>query len=437
MGSEINLRYMKSFITVGLASFYVLALILDGAAGVIFALLVLTGLFAIASRQTVSGKSFWQISRQYWPLNLAMAAPLIAVLLHQLARGDFAARSFDLPFRLALFALIFWVVLFVPLKYMRHMQWAFIIGALLSTIKMYVLTDGGKTRYGHDFIPIIIFAEMAMLLGFFAAFSIAWNKRSEKPLIFLKLLTACAVVYGAYISQSRGTWVTIPLFAGIAYAVAKDLQRRYKIVIAAIIVVVGATLFQYGSIVQERIAVAETDIQQYLQGTEVDTSLGIRFQLWRGSWILFKENPVFGVGVEEYPEALEDLAARKIITPTAASFPHSHNEVMFMISRLGIFGLLAILAVYFVPAYYFFRDLRDDDKEVRSVAGMGLVLCFGIMVLGLVDVVFLWWEIFPFYSISIALFLAYIIKRKESALQSATGDLPLTESIRFYRTGTD
>jgi hypothetical protein len=32
--------------------------------------------------------------------------------------------------------------------------------------------------------------------------------------------------------------------------------------------------------------------------------------------------------------------------------------------------------------------------------------------LGLTDVVFLWWEIFPFYSISIALFLAYITRRK-------------------------
>jgi O-antigen ligase len=84
-----------------------------------------------------------------------------------------------------------------------------------------------------------------------------------------------------------------------------------------------------------------------------------------------------------------------------------------MMSRLGLFGLFALLALYFVPAYYFLRDIRNDDHEVRYTAGMGVALCLGFIVLGLVDVIFLWWEIYPYYALSIAFFLTYIIKRKK------------------------
>ena len=83
-----------------------------------------------------------------------------------------------------------------------------------------------------------------------------------------------------------------------------------------------------------------------------------------------------------------------------------------MMAKLGLFGLIAILAIHIVPLYYIVADLRNRDVEIRSVAAMGMALSQGIMTLVLTDVVFLWWEIFPFYSISIALFLAYITRRK-------------------------
>ena len=73
---------MKRFVAAALVSFYVLALILDRAAGVIYGVLALCGLLAITYGRTESGKTFWQTTRHYWPLNLAMAAPLIAVLAH-------------------------------------------------------------------------------------------------------------------------------------------------------------------------------------------------------------------------------------------------------------------------------------------------------------------------------------------------------------------
>lgn len=396
-----------------LASFYVLALILNRAAGVLFGALVLLSLIMITFQSQLDGKTFWQMMRQYWPINLAMLSPLIAVLANQLANGNFSGRSIDHASRLAMFPLIFWGLQLVPLKYLRHVQWAFILGALLSGIKMYVLTGGGMDQYGTDFIPINIFAELSLLLGIFSVFSIAWNTPKEKLLGWLKLLACGAVVYGAYISRERGTWLTIPVFCAIAYLTAKNIQRKHKLLMCVAIAIALVAISQFGSILRIRFENAQSDIRHYLDGTNLNTSIGVRFQLWRGSWILFKENPVFGVGAEGYPKALEELEARKIISAESAQHPHSHNEVLFMLSRFGLFGLAAILAVYFVPISYFVRRIRAKDNEIRGVAAMGLALCLGILVLGLTDVVFLWWEAFPFYALSVALFLTYMKKRDE------------------------
>jgi len=411
------LKYLKLPVAMLVTLFYALVLVVDRSAGVIYSLLLLLALAGIIGRARPEGKTFFLLAKEYWPLLAAMSAPLVAVLANQLATGHFAGRSYDSQSRLALFGLVFWVMLLVPLNYLKQVQWGLIVGACLAIVKIYTLTAGGETRYGTDFIPIIIFAELVLLLGVFSLFSIAWDKRHSWLLMGLKIVAAGAGVYAAYLSQSRGTWVTIFVFAILGSMVVRHIPRVYKIGAAIVFAVVVAGVFQHSSILKERLAVAEKDIQLYTTGTDRDTSLGIRFQLWHGSWILFKEHPLFGVGVEQYQGALQELAERKIISPFSASLPHSHNEILFMMARLGVLGLLAILAVYFVPLYYFIRDVRHADMEVRCVAGMGMALSLGFFTLGLVDVVFLWWECYPFYAISTAFCMTYVIKRKSFLAQ--------------------
>jgi len=407
------LRYIKLLITAAIVIFYMLALIVDRLAGVIFGFLLLFSLICLAFRNRLENKSLGEFTREYWPLNLAMCGPIIAVFANQIGTGHFAGRTYDSPVRLALFFLIFWSLSLLPTKHMKQVQWGLIIGAFLAAIKIHVLSHGGTTRYGTDFIPIIIFSELTLLLGIFAALSIAWNDRSSKIVFFFKIAALCAGLYAAYLSQSRGVWLTILVFVVIAGMVAKNIRSSHKLAAAVVFAILVGAVSYFGAIVKDRVSNAENDISAYSVGANVDTSLGIRLQLWRGSWVMFREHPVFGVGVENFPKALGNLAERKIITPVSATFPHSHNDILFMMSKLGTFGLLAILVLYFVPVYYFCREIRDDDSETRYTAAMGLMLCLGFFTLGLVDVVFLWWEIFPYYVISIAFFLSYVIRRKK------------------------
>ncbi|MBK4733511.1 O-antigen ligase family protein [Noviherbaspirillum sp. DKR-6] len=409
------MRYLQALIAASLIAFFAFALIIDRAAGVLYGALILTSLAALLSRSKPENLSFTELLRCYWPLILALAAPLFAVLANEMSRGHFSGRNMDAPLRLALFPLALWAVWLLPIARLRQLQWAFVAGAVLSAIKIYLLSHNGQDRYVTDFIPITIFIEMGMLLGVYALLSIAWNARGNTLSIALKLVAAIAILYGSYISQSRGAWVTIPLFAAIALVACNSMKTKTKLAIAAALVVTIALAGGNATKLRERVEVARNDIQQYLQKSNVDTSIGIRFQLWRGSMVIFSEHPIFGVGVDRYRDALKDLAARKIISPTASTYAHSHNEMLFAMARLGLVGLAAMLALLLVPATYFARDLRHADGQVRASACMGLSLCTGLLLLGFTDVVFLWWEVFPFYSLSIASFIAFAAKRKAKA----------------------
>ncbi|WER45155.1 O-antigen ligase family protein [Cupriavidus sp. WKF15] len=405
-------RAMARFTAIVLAAFYVLALIVDRAAGVLYGLLIVLGLAVLICSWKSQSQLFASQIRRYWPLALAMAAPMFAVLANEISRLQFSGRSIDAPSRLALFALVLWTVSIIPVRYLRHLQWAFVAGTILSTIKAQVLTHGGQVRYSTDFIPITIFIELAMLLGTYSLFSLGWSEKRDKTQILLKVLAAIAILYGSYLSQSRGAWITIPVFAGIALFSSGILRGKRKLAIAALIAIALVAALSQAKLVKDRVAETRADIELYVTRTNVDTPIGFRFQLWHGSLAIFLEHPIFGVGVDKYREALEDLPNRKVITPAAAEFAHSHNEFLFNAARLGLFGIAALLALYLVPAYYFARDLRHHDKEVRAAACMGACLCAGIFVLGLTDVVFLWWEVFPFYAVGVATFITFIDKKK-------------------------
>lgn len=413
------MRYLKYFVALLFAFFFAFALVIDRSAGVTYSLMVLTGMATAALGLRPEGWSFPSFLRKYWMVSLSMALPLVAVLINQLVTGHYASRAYDAQSRLALFLFMFWLMLFLPLEYLKQLQWSIVLGAMLTLIKMYVLSDGGNDRYGTDFIPIIICAHMGLLLGVFGMLSLGWTHSDSRLVTVIKLAGLCAGLYMAYLSGSRGVWMTIPVYAAISSMALKHIRRSYKLAALGVFVVIVAASLTFGHSIKERMIAAQVDLQQYSAGSDKDTSLGTRLQLWNGSWVLFKEHPLVGVGIDRYQKALEELADRKIITTQAATFPHSHNEMLFMMVRLGSAGALALLAIYLVPLWMFARQCRHADREIRSSAAMGLSLVAGFMVLGLVDVVFLWWECYPFYGIGIAYCLTCILKRQQQLQANA------------------
>jgi O-antigen ligase len=399
--------------------FPALSIVLHDAGNACLYVLLICSIVALICRCKPMGIGFGQLLKEYWPLHLAMASLFIAVILNQLSLGTFEARQYDRAIRLAVFAPVFWIVLAAPLRYLKSVQWAFIVGIIAAVIKIYVVTDGGTSRPSNiGFLLIIAFSDIALLLGCMTLLSIGWNNRSEKAVILLKFLIFCVSLYITILGQSRGTWIAIPFFVVFGIQFLGGIRIRHKLMVAVLALAVMTTMLTFSSTIQTRIAEAKSDVTLYLQGGNADTSLGIRLQLWRASWELFKERPIFGIGRENFGPGLANFSSKNMISPVAASFAHSHNELLFNMTILGIIGLLANLSVYCVPAYYFGREIRHPDSYVRTAAGMGVLLSLGFFIFGLTDLMFFWTVLGGFYCMSVATFLAIIIKRKKNLEQT-------------------
>jgi O-antigen ligase len=394
---------------------------LQKGANISFYFLVLLSLISIAGRVKYFGKSFLQISKGHWPLMLAMAGNFFAIFFNHLLTGNFISNEYDLPSRLAFFGLIFWVLLLIPGATFKQIHWGLPVGLFITAIEFYTETHAGAFRPPRiASTPIIPLGNMALLSGILIILSIGWNKCNEKIIIILKIIAGGAGMYASLLSQARGGWIAIPLFLLISYPLCKHWHIRYKLLITTTIV---ATILAIGSqsiIIQDRIMAAKVDITDYATGKSINTSLGVRWQLWQASWKIFSEHPITGVGANNFPTAIQKMVEKNAISPIAAMQPHSHNDILYKMATLGLLGGLAMLSMYFAPAFYFFKKIRDPDQETRTTASMGLTLCLGFFIFGLSDTMFFWTTSNTFYSVILAGLAAHLVKRNNEIKQAVT-----------------
>jgi O-antigen ligase len=394
-----------------------LILIVRKAGNLSFYSLTLVALVCLILRTNHCGTHFADFVRRFWKLHLAMAGMFIAILLNQLISQDFAARSLDYPSRMAFFVLLVWVSLMCSAKMFRWLQWSYVLGAILSTIKMYIITDGGTSRAQYvDFMPIIEFADLTLLMGFFSILSIKYQTGTvlaQRIGTAVKILAGVGTLYAAFLSETRGTWLGIPFLCAITAIVLFDrFEFKKKITVMLLGVILLTGLFALSPRVQKRIVAVEHEITVYSTDSLSDTSVGTRLGLWKTSMMLFAEHPLIGIGKENFQPTLQRLGREGKISPVIARQIHSHNEIFYNMVTLGMFGLVGLMALYLVPLMFFASKFQHNDQELRAVAGMGVILCVGYMIFGLTDVMLMWGVSNNFYAVFTAILFSHIYQRE-------------------------
>ena len=382
-----------------------------------FYLLILFSLASILLAPGTIRDSICASGKKHWFLFFSMGGTALAIFANQLSRGVFKFSSYDYASRSAMFCLLFLLFIQIPTKKISFLKWGFAIGAILPTIRIFQQVSASSVRTNFvDALPIIPYAELVLLLGIFSVLAIDWQQPRRKLTSLALLLAGLCGLYAAYLSQSRGAWAAIPLLGFIAARVFIRKPLSLKKWLASVLV--GMILFgglASNSIVQERMTEVAQDIDQFTVQSNIDTSLGTRFQLWHASWLSFRQAPIFGVGPDNYGHQRKQAAQLGIITSGAAQLPHAHNEMLNSLMTLGIIGAIGLLLTYLTPAVYFYKELRHPDLQIRIAASMGLALCLGYFIFGLADVLFYWKICNVFYSMACAVFLAFILKRKDES----------------------
>ena len=212
----------------------------------------------------------------------------------------------------------------------------------------------------------------------------AYQKREMKLTVLSVIGGLCGIV-GSLLSTARGGWVALPiLLIVILWIYRHSLSKRFFLTFFGIIAVASVGISQMpNNRIMERINVAQKDIQLYLDKNNGNTSLGARFEMWKSAIAMAKEKPLFGWGIQGATEKRKQETKEKVATGNIGQFTHAHNQYLDDLSKRGIVGLLALLAVLFIPLRAFMKKLNTTNDEVKLIATLGVVHILSVMIYGL------------------------------------------------------
>ena len=393
-----------------LLSYPTLMLTLKGGMNTAFILLLLLTLLVAIKRPKELLAVVW---RRDWTLYLlAMTGMTVAIVLSQLANQKFGGHAHDAATRYWLAIPIFLLLQRMDLTVFKVLQFTFPIAAIVGFLlannivgNVYIDLSG---RVGISSIDLIHFGDFELLFGVISLLSINWFGRDVMPLRGLKVLGFTAGVLTSFATGSRGGWVAIPVFIGLFIYFSAHKNPGRLIRATGLAVIISCTLLiTMNNLVVQRFFETTNDVTTFDKGNR-DTSTGIRLQLYKAATDVFIRHPIFGVGPEGYAGEMQSLMDAGKLTPLAADLGRGevHNDLLSKAAGMGIFGVLAMLAIYLVPFYLFLKVRKSSVAMVKRATLIGAVFIAGHAVFGL-TVEFLNLALATaFYSFTVAVLLA-------------------------------
>ncbi len=194
--------------------------------------------------------------------------------------------------------------------------------------------NGGFT--GTFYSPNI-FADF-LILSFFSGIAILnYYKRGLKIAIFLSLFIFVIMIL---LTGSRGGSATL-IVAAILFSL-----RWKRFLLSFIILLFAVTIvFTVNNPLKEKV----------FSGVKKDPFLWERTNIWKSSLKVIKENPIFGVGVGNYKyDVLRHRYPSKHYFAKYSRRPaHPHNEYLYLISEIGLFGSLLLIIMIILLLFYY------------------------------------------------------------------------------------
>jgi len=382
-----------------------LLLTIKGGMNGLFFLLIITSFFYLFGTLKSTATSLWDGYSTAFAI--AMASPILAVLLSQAYHGTFTAPPLDGPSRFLLAIPVFLALRQMEMSAITFLQYAFPLGALSALLNA-VITHRDYLNDPINFVNHIHFGDLALMLGFLSLFSINWATRDSAPILILKICGLLAGLYLSVQSGARGGWAAAPVLM-LIWWLSHNPKISWSKLAATILSIVLAAALVYALVgtVQHRLDMIYQDLADFHQGNK-DTSIGIRLQLWQAACYLFAEHPVFGVGPDGFAQMMTSLSNSGMLTTEAARLGRGevHNEILAKSVEFGVFGLLSIVSVYAVPLIIFMRSTRSQVAQARTAAFMGICLVMGFFIFGLTVEIFNLKMTVAFYSFTVAVLLA-------------------------------
>ncbi|EKO3537296.1 O-antigen ligase family protein [Vibrio fluvialis] len=286
------------------------------------------------------------------------------------------------------------IALYFPFRAIQpfYYQVLTVIGCLTifsNSVYLYTIVVTGRWSGVINPIPYAGIAAVLSLL------SIHFSLDSKTiKLRFLFVLSSILPIISLLITESRGVWLAF----SCALLVLFLNKFTFKKIIILLTLLFSVAFMLSSSFIEQRIAQTRYEFEQIQQGN-MNTSFGLRIQMWQAAAKLSEGNWLLGLGNEHF-DKLELLYKQKKISKTLYDYhpPHYHNQFVDSVVKYGLIGFCFLLLLLFMPLYL----IRYSDKKVKSIVCSMTVL---YIIMGLSDAPFYNGQTFILYVLTMFILL--------------------------------
>ncbi|MFC1725715.1 O-antigen ligase family protein [candidate division KSB1 bacterium] len=206
-------------------------------------------------------------------------------------------------------------------------------------------------------------------------------------------VTSLVLFYSVIVSYTRSNWIAVHL-AGFVLSFLKGF--RYILVFIGFILVFWLMIYYFHtSLLTFKSFESMVDVSQ-----DMPKSNMARLELWKKSLEIFKDHPIFGLGIGQLKKVHDEYDF-----PVVARYGHPHNDFLNIGVNSGLIGLIPFVLIWFIffksvlRKYFFSEDVNKNSLLLSLVLG-GAIAVFGFLVSGLFQCYYtdledgmLWWFI--------------------------------------------
>ena len=287
-------------------------------------------------------------------------------------------------------------VMLLLLKLVGRVQWLWfgvVLGAILAfTLAVYERSVLGFGRAQGSQHPIM-FGNIGMMLGLISFVSSMYFLAKKRYLwLALGIVGGLCGIGASVLSASRGGWVALPLIGFFLLWQSRFLLGKKALIgvlaTSVFLIVVAVAAPQTG--IKDRIDQAVSDVVKYDTGVDKKTSVGLRFEMWKATLIMFKGSPFIGVGEYGSVSVKTRIVEEGVVLKEVLVYSHAHNEYINALGLSGIVGFIFLMSIYLVPLKLFLKKMRQypDNWNIKSYAMAGALVPMSYMDFGLSQAMF-------------------------------------------------
>ncbi|EIJ74017.1 O-antigen ligase family protein [Haemophilus haemolyticus] len=204
--------------------------------------------------------------------------------------------------------------------------------------------------------------------------SIYFSIKQEYKSALFGMIGLILAVSTSALSGARGGWIGFP----IIFYIVLVLYRKYinkKLILSLFILTIltFSTLLSSSKFgIEQRYNEAKSDIINYFEESNKDTSLGARFDMWENALIAIKEAPIFGHGSEGYNQFRDRQVSSGQMAKTTLGFKSLHNQYLESWVKRGIIGFIGLIFVILIPLFFFIKNLNTENLEIKCITILGI-----------------------------------------------------------------